>query len=76
MFHTASIWLTLALAIQRYIYVCHAPLARKFCTMANVYKCLGYIILTAALHQSTRLVEGDYVTVSKISSIIFKDNIL
>ncbi|PZC82848.1 hypothetical protein B5X24_HaOG209291 [Helicoverpa armigera] len=25
MFHTASIWLTLALAVQRYIYVCHAP---------------------------------------------------
>ncbi|GJQ79651.1 SPR [Trypoxylus dichotomus] len=60
MFHTASIWLTLALAIQRYIYVCHAPMARKFCTMSNVYKCLGYIMLTAALHQSTRLVESDY----------------
>ena len=27
LFHTASIWLTLALAIQRYIYVCHPPLA-------------------------------------------------
>ena len=32
-FHTASIWLTLALAIQRYIYVCHPPLARTWCTM-------------------------------------------
>lgn len=31
--HTASIWLTLALAIQRYIYVCHPPLARTWCTM-------------------------------------------
>lgn len=33
LFHTASIWLTLALAIQRYIYVCHAPVARTCCTM-------------------------------------------
>lgn len=32
-FHTASIWLTLALAVQRYIYVCHPPLARTWCTM-------------------------------------------
>ncbi|KAI8433665.1 hypothetical protein MSG28_015663 [Choristoneura fumiferana] len=30
MFHTASIWLTLALAVQRYIYVCHAPVARTW----------------------------------------------
>lgn len=33
LFHTASIWLTLLLAIQRYIYVCHPPLARTWCTM-------------------------------------------
>lgn len=32
-FHTASMWLTLVLAIQRYIYVCHPPLARTLCTM-------------------------------------------
>ena len=31
-FHTASIWLTLLLAIQRYIYVCHPTLARTWCT--------------------------------------------
>ncbi|XP_017786519.1 PREDICTED: sex peptide receptor [Nicrophorus vespilloides] len=60
MFHTSSIWLTLALAMQRYIYVCHAPLARKFCTMPNVYKCLFYILLCAAVHQSTRLFDRDY----------------
>lgn len=31
-FHTASIWLTLLLAVQRYIYVCHPTLARTWCT--------------------------------------------
>lgn len=32
LFHTTSIWLTLVLAIQRYIYVCHPTLARTWCT--------------------------------------------
>lgn len=35
-FHTASIWLTMALAIQRYIYVCHSFKARTWCTTKNV----------------------------------------
>lgn len=60
MFHTASIWLTLALAVQRYIYVCHAPVARTFCTMPRVTKGLLYIGITAGLHQSTRFVDRDY----------------
>ncbi|KAH1003619.1 hypothetical protein HUJ04_003509 [Dendroctonus ponderosae] len=60
LFHTASIWLTLILAVQRYIYVCHAPLARRFCTMPNVYKCIGYILFASALHQSPRMIDSDY----------------
>lgn len=65
MFHTSSIWLTLALAVQRYIYVCHAPLARKFCTLANVYKCLGYILFFAFFHQVVELCSRKYTVVSK-----------
>nr|XP_022910723.1 sex peptide receptor [Onthophagus taurus] len=63
LFHTASIWLTLALAVQRYIYVCHAPMAIKLCTLPNVYKCLTYIMIVAAIHQGTRLTEEDYKSV-------------
>ncbi|CAH1179132.1 unnamed protein product [Phaedon cochleariae] len=63
MFHTSSIWLTLALAVQRYIYVCHAPLARKFCTLPNVYKCLGNILFFAFLHQGFRFFDTEYRTV-------------
>lgn len=36
LFHTASIWLTLALAIQRYIYVCHPPLARTWLSLIHI----------------------------------------
>ena len=35
LFRTTSIWLTLALAVQRYIYVCHAPQARIICTISK-----------------------------------------
>lgn len=32
-FHTMAIWLTVYLAIQRYIYICVPSLVRKFCTI-------------------------------------------
>lgn len=32
-FHTAAIWLTVFLAVNRYIYVCVPTLSRKWCTM-------------------------------------------
>ncbi|CAH4037499.1 unnamed protein product [Pieris brassicae] len=38
MFHTASIWLTLALAVQRYIYVCHAPVARTWYVLHKTFR--------------------------------------
>ncbi|KAF4519304.1 hypothetical protein B566_EDAN005243 [Ephemera danica] len=63
LFHTASIWFTLALAVQRYIYVCHAPVARTWCTMPRVLKCIGWISLLAVLHQSTRFIDRTYHTV-------------
>ncbi|KAG4076060.1 hypothetical protein HA402_010855 [Bradysia odoriphaga] len=62
-FHTASIWLTLALAVQRYIYVCHAPVARTWCTMPRVRKCIFYICLAAVLHQSTKFFDRSYTPV-------------
>ncbi|CAG9572974.1 unnamed protein product [Danaus chrysippus] len=61
MFHTASIWLTLALAVQRYIYVCHAPVARTWCTMPRVKKCLIYIGVAAFLHQLPRFFDHQYI---------------
>jgi neuromedin U receptor 1 len=63
LFHTASIWFTLALAVQRYIYVCHAPVARTWCTMPRVLKSIGWISLLAVLHQSTRFIDRVYEAV-------------
>lgn len=39
---------------NRYIYVCHAPLARIFLTMPKVRRSIVYIFLAACIHQSTR----------------------
>ncbi|KAL5277571.1 SPR.2 family protein [Megaselia abdita] len=61
MFHTASIWLTLALAVQRYIFVCHAPMARTWCTMQRVKRCTFFILLAAFLHQVPRIFDTNTI---------------
>ncbi|XP_005107231.1 sex peptide receptor isoform X2 [Aplysia californica] len=53
-FHTASIWLTMALAVQRYIYVCHSFKARTWCTVDNVVKGTIAIYVVATLTHFTR----------------------
>ena len=53
-FHTASIWLTLALALQRWINVCHAVTARLWCTMSITRKGIAGIFIIAFLHETTR----------------------
>lgn len=58
LFHTASIWLTLALAVQRYIYVCLPAVARTWCTIARVKKAILWIYIFAVLHQSTQFADN------------------
>ncbi|KAG8300019.1 hypothetical protein J6590_086507 [Homalodisca vitripennis] len=66
LFHTTSIWLTLALAVQRYVYVCHTPVARTWCTMPRVLQCVAWIVVLATLHQFPRFIDRVYEPV-KIS---------
>lgn len=60
LFHTASIWLTVALAVQRYIYVCHPPVARTWCTLPRVIKAITWIFVFATIHQAPRFLEMFY----------------
>ena len=60
LFHTSSIWLTLALAVQRYIYVCHAATARVWCTERRVVRAIGWIFGLALLHQASRFFDKSY----------------
>ena len=57
-FHTASIWLTMALAIQRYIYVCQGLNARIWCTMQNTIRSVAFIFALAFLCQLCRFLES------------------
>lgn len=62
-FHTASIWLTLVLAGQRYIYVCHPTVARTWCTLPRVMKAMVIVFVLAFLHQATRFVDREFTPV-------------
>ncbi|CAG2122865.1 unnamed protein product, partial [Medioppia subpectinata] len=62
-FHTASIWFTLLLAGQRYIYICHPTTARTWCTTPRVIRAICTIFLLALLHQITRFFDRQYVSV-------------
>ncbi|XP_039968018.1 sex peptide receptor-like, partial [Bactrocera tryoni] len=48
----------------RYIYVCHAPMARTWCTMPRVKRSTIYIALAAFLHQLTRFFDRTYFPVT------------
>ncbi|RWS27529.1 sex peptide receptor-like protein [Leptotrombidium deliense] len=62
-FHTASIWLTLVLAGQRYIYVCHPTVANTWCTVPRVMKAMFIVFVLSFLHQSTRFFDRNFSSV-------------
>lgn len=59
-FHTASIWLTVTLALQRYVYICHTAAARRFCTIQNVIFATFIIYMLAILSQITRFFDFEF----------------
>jgi len=59
-FHTASNWLTLALAVQRYIYVCHAPMAKQWCTVSRSWMFVIIILVGAVLTMLPRVLDRNY----------------
>jgi hypothetical protein len=68
-FHTASIWLTMALAIQRYIYVCHPIKAKTWCTIPRCVKGIVLIYFVSALSHLNRFVDQMYVPITLESRI-------
>ncbi|XP_061164130.1 sex peptide receptor-like [Saccostrea echinata] len=60
-FHTASIWLTVTLAIQRYVYICHTATARRFCTIQNVVIASFIIYFLAILSQIARTFDFEFI---------------
>uniref|UniRef100_A0AC35G5J0 G-protein coupled receptors family 1 profile domain-containing protein n=1 Tax=Panagrolaimus sp. PS1159 TaxID=55785 RepID=A0AC35G5J0_9BILA len=46
-FHTAAIWLTVYLAVQRYIYICVPKLVRSYCTNQRSKHAIAIICITS-----------------------------
>ncbi|KAH7636821.1 7 transmembrane receptor -like protein 6 [Dermatophagoides farinae] len=69
-FHTASIWCTLLLACQRYVYICHPTLAKVWCTNQRVTRTILAIFLLASVHQLLRIMP----TIMDDNSIIMNTN--
>ena len=70
MFHTASIWLTVALAVQRYVYVCHALSARQLCTTSNFVRVIVAILAAAFVSQTSRFFEYSYAE-TEVPSLVY-----
>jgi thyrotropin-releasing hormone receptor len=70
-FHTSSIWLTVALAVQRYIIVCHAKTsaATQWCTVQNVVRASVSILFAACLPHGIRFFERAHLPVTSPSRI-------
>jgi len=47
--HTVSVWLTVTLAVFRYIAVCHHTLARRVCTLRHARLAAGCIVVAAVV---------------------------
>lgn len=70
MFHTASIWLTVTLAVQRYVYVCRALSARQLCTTANFVRIICGVFLAAFLSQTSRFFENSFTEAELPSKLV------
>ena len=60
LFHTASIWLTLLLAIHRYLYICKATTALQLCTNGRTLKIILLLISVSFAHFVPRMFDRDY----------------
>ncbi|UJR35942.1 hypothetical protein I4U23_028683 [Adineta vaga] len=60
MFHTCSIWVTVVLAIQRYIYVCHSEKAKQWCTVAMALKAVIVVNILALIVAIPMFLEGSF----------------
>lgn len=61
--HTASIWLTVALAVHRYLCVCHNQRAKEWCNIPNMLKVICVIYVMAFLAQLCKFIDETYETI-------------
>ena len=67
--HTASIWITVLLALQRYICVCHPLVGNRWCTMPKTINCIIVICIFALLIHILNNIKIDF-TLMEIPSLL------
>lgn len=67
--HTASIWLTVLLAVQRYVCVCHSQTGRRWFSRPRILADVLLVLAAATLTHVTRFFESTYVAVSVTSRL-------
>ena len=59
-FHTSSIWLTVCLAGQRFLYVCRPNLAKNLCTVSKTLKTIAAVYALSIFLHGFRLAEMSF----------------
>ena len=68
-FHTASIWLTVCLAVQRYIYIRHNLTAKRLCTVKNTIRTVVGVYIFSFASQSSRFAELQFYPIELNSRV-------
>jgi hypothetical protein len=77
LFRTTSIWLTMVLAVQRYLYICKAAAAKNLCTLAKTKQVililisLSFILTIPRMGDRIYSIENDGKKKFKIQNINF-----
>ncbi|XP_063418543.1 sex peptide receptor-like [Mytilus trossulus] len=74
-FHTTSVWLTVTLAIHRYVYVCSSSNVRQNCTMRNIAIVILIVFCMSIICNCSSFVEDDIIQVDAPSNINPNDTI-
>merc|ERR1712198_230742 len=60
LFHTTSNWLTLVLALQRYVFICKPTSALQYCTVSKARFSIILLMMMSSLHLSPRIFDREY----------------
>ena len=70
-FHTTTIWLTLVLALHRYIHVCLPSLSKRTCTVKLAVTVVVLVMLMAVIIMAPRFIDRSYTVEERGSEILF-----
>ena len=73
--HTASIWITVVLVVQRYICVCHPQVAKRCCTIPITISCIIITCTLALLMNIVYFIYFEYTAIEISSRLDVSKNI-